>query len=533
MLSDKAILKYNKFRKDTDKTIICHAPFVNLNFDQNGNMTVCCYNRKEILGKYPQDSILSAWQGEVAERLRERIKMNDLQGGCTLCSELIVAENFSGTKARFYDEYVTKSNLPDFIKNKFELKNTFLPRVFELELSNICNLECIMCSGFFSSSIRKNREKAKPFPFVYDANFVQQLCLFMPTLTDIKFLGGEPFLIDIYYDIWEKIIEINPKIRVHITTNGTVLNERGKRILERLNVGIILSLDTINQDTYSNIRLGASFNRVMENLLFFQRITKKKNTYLSVAACPMTANWKDIPDLLTFCNKQKIPLHYNVVWNPENLSIKSFPIKKLNEVIAFYEREIPTFFQRNTISIKNRNAYLDLIETFKFWQSEKDGTNHKTNDSAKFVHWIIETKYLDSHDIDEVIYLISSGFLYFDCKDAITDSVLLKLPIEKFKEYNSLKLFLLSLISKYGSLRFSIAYLSFLDILNNVMDDKKQDKLYAKKIESFKSAIKQIKNIDIYAYVLTEKSVWIELEKINDIDFREIQVSFFEQYGKK
>lgn len=56
------------------------------------------------------------------------------------------------------------------------------------------------------------------------------------------------------------------------------------------------------------------------------------------------------------------------------------------------------------------------------------------------------------------------------------------------------------------------------------MDDKKQDKLYAKKIESFKSAIKQIKNIDIYAYVLTEKSVWIELEKINDIDFREIQI---------
>lgn len=117
MLSDKAILKYNKFRKNTDKTIICHAPFVNLNFDQNGNMTVCCYNRKEILGKYPRGfKFLSAWQGEVAERLRERIKMNDLQGGCTLCSELIVAENFSGTKARFYDEYVTKSNLPDLLK---------------------------------------------------------------------------------------------------------------------------------------------------------------------------------------------------------------------------------------------------------------------------------------------------------------------------------------------------------------------------------------------------------------------------------
>ena len=96
-----------------------------------------------------------------------------------------------------------------------------------------------------------------------------------------------------------------------ITTNGTVLNERGKRILEQLNVGIILSVDSINQETYSKIRLGANFDRVMEHLRYFQKITKEKNTYLSIAACPMTMNWQDIPELLSFCNKEEISLHYN------------------------------------------------------------------------------------------------------------------------------------------------------------------------------------------------------------------------------
>jgi MoaA/NifB/PqqE/SkfB family radical SAM enzyme len=79
------------------------------------------------------------------------------------------------------------------------------PRVMEFELSNECNLECVMCNGYFSSSIRKNREKLPASVSPYNDQFVDELDQFIPHLTDAKFLGGEPFMIDIYLKIWERI----------------------------------------------------------------------------------------------------------------------------------------------------------------------------------------------------------------------------------------------------------------------------------------------------------------------------------------
>ena len=52
----------------------------------------------------------------------------------------------------------------------------------------------------------------------YDAAFVKQLEEFIPHLEEVKFYGGEPFLIEIYYEIWEKIMELNPKVRISVQT---------------------------------------------------------------------------------------------------------------------------------------------------------------------------------------------------------------------------------------------------------------------------------------------------------------------------
>lgn len=381
MLNKDILQAYNASRQTAHKSLLCHAPFVNINFEPNGNMVACCYNRKEVLGRFPQNTIKEAWTGPVAEKLRGYIKNNDLGGGCNTCQELILAGNYKGTKAYHYDEFAHAPSTSDKIKSMLGIQSLGYPRILEFELSNTCNLECTMCSGHFSSSIRKNRENLPALENPYTPAFVEQLTEFLPHLTDMKFLGGEPFLIDIYYDIWEKIIEINPKIKVHITTNGTVLNNRGKRILEQLNVAIILSIDSLDKETYEGIRINAKYDRMLENLSFFKHLVREKGTYLTFAVCPIISNWQTMPQMLEVANDEGINLHFNVVWAPEYLSLQYLDSDSLCEVIACYEAALPEKATTPT-AMNNIGVFKEFIGTLKYWLKEKE--THPAPDLEQF-----------------------------------------------------------------------------------------------------------------------------------------------------
>ncbi len=93
---------------------------------------------------------------------------------------------------------------------------------------------------------------------------VDQLEEFIPHLKEAKFLGGEPFLIDIYYKIWDKIIELNPSVKITITTNGTVFNKRVQEILEKLDCNIIMSIDAFNKTTYESIRIQGDYEKIWQ-----------------------------------------------------------------------------------------------------------------------------------------------------------------------------------------------------------------------------------------------------------------------------
>lgn len=382
-LHPKVLNQYNQTRSGTYKKIVCHAPFVSLNFEQNGNVRACCYNTKDILGKWPEQSIREIWQGENANRLRSLIRQNDLGGGCTECGNMLIAGNYQGVRAKFFDEYAPDgiSSRVHYFRQKL-LGHINYPKVLEFELSNECNLECVMCNGYFSSSIRKNREKLPPLSSPYNDRFVQELDEFIPHLTDAKFLGGEPFMIDIYLKIWERILHINPSVRMHITTNGTFLNNRIKTLLEGLKAGIILSIDSVNRETYSKIRVNGNFDKVMENMAYLLDYTKRKKTFISMAVCPITYNWKELPEMLSFCLDRNIALYFNVVFTPEELSLKEQPIEKLKEIITWLEKNPAPGKSGNPQSPQNLSiaAYNDFISLLKGWlQLRKDQQRDKAS----------------------------------------------------------------------------------------------------------------------------------------------------------
>ncbi|MCO5260555.1 MAG: SPASM domain-containing protein [Crocinitomicaceae bacterium] len=173
------------------KTSACEAPIRSLRFNHSGNVLACCFNRGYVFGKFPEQSINEIWFGDKKNKLTKALFKNDFSLGCLNC-EYYVKDNRKSSGAFQYD----------YLKEQKQYKN--YPTMFDFELGSSCNFECIMCSGEYSSAIRKNRENKKPYYSPYEefsGQFIEQLVPFIPHLTEMRFLGGEPFLMNIYYKI--------------------------------------------------------------------------------------------------------------------------------------------------------------------------------------------------------------------------------------------------------------------------------------------------------------------------------------------
>ena len=363
MSSNDILADYRATReKRIDQSVLCHAPFLSLNFEQNGHVTACCYNRSYILGTYPEQSVREIWKGAGARALREAFLRNEEAPGCELCFHQLNSRNFGGVLMRNFDQYSGDSDYrPDV--------DAEAPRVLEFEIANTCNLECIMCSGHWSSSIRAHREKLPPLHSPYDRSFVEQLEEFLPTVAGAKFLGGEPFLIERYYDIWERFSRLNPGAQLAITTNATILPERARALLEEIRVNFVVSLDGFTAATYETIRKNARFEVVMANLEYLLDYTRRRGTEFSIAICPMTYNWREIPALLEFCEGRKIGLHFNMVLKPFEASLGGLPPDELAEVIDYLESVRPS--GEAECGRTNQRHWEGLLNQLRGWHQEK------------------------------------------------------------------------------------------------------------------------------------------------------------------
>lgn len=193
-----------------------------------------------------------------------------------------------------------------------------------------------MCYGGASSAIRAHREKAPPIPMAYDSQFIEQLTPYIPDLTNTKFYGGEPFLIPAYLQIWNNIATINSSCVIEIQTNGSVLTEKIKEMLEKGNFRIGVSLDGITKKTYESIRINSNFDTVMKNLIYFQEYCKRKKIHFNVSTCPMPTNWEEMPTILQYGNEHGFTIFFNTVYNPHQCSFSSLTILELQKIYEIY-----------------------------------------------------------------------------------------------------------------------------------------------------------------------------------------------------
>lgn len=346
-IAREKMIAYNKVRYHGAKKLLCYNPFVNIFFNVKGHAIACCRSHDTILGKYPDQSIKEIWFGEQFEKMREHMRHNDLNMGCDYCKMQLKTDRFHAIPSMNPDEFASD-------------KTGIYPRTMELELSNRCNLQCIMCSGRVSSAIRKHREKLPAIESPYDDAFVEQLKEFIPHLKNMYFYGGEPFLIDIYYQIWDEVMKINPKVKLFVVSNGNVYNDRIKKLLKATDFNVIISLDSLKKERYEYIRQGGSFEVIMKNIDRFNSLIKGN---LSISHTPMQINWDDTPEIINFCNRIDARINLSYVEGPARFALWAFPPGKLEEVYRYYDNVEwePT---------KNRYTAKYNIKVFNEWKEQ-------------------------------------------------------------------------------------------------------------------------------------------------------------------
>jgi molybdenum cofactor biosynthesis enzyme MoaA len=342
--------KYHRSRPLGPTEAVCNVPVNSIYFGFGGKMVPCCFNRDFIYGHYPNDGIDDVIHGKARVDLQQLLKNHDFSQGCNHCRSQILAGNFQGVEARLYDMLrINKSGFPSEM-------------VFELD--NICNLECTMCNGTFSSAILKNKEKSVCSASPYGSEFISQLQPYVKHLQVAKFLGGEPFLIKRYYEIWELLISQNPDCVINLQTNGTVYNQKIEDLLKRGRFQIGVSIDSLNHRRFGEIRKNADLNQVLENLEKFIKYTQKGGSFVNISVCPMQQNWEEIPDIVNFCNHKNVFIFFNTVYN-EGFSLQKLNSGTLKKVITHYKKAAIT--GNSYISKRNKRFYYDLVHQIEAW----------------------------------------------------------------------------------------------------------------------------------------------------------------------
>jgi len=138
--------------------------------------------------------------------------------------------------------------------------HTSMPRQIRMEATKICNLKCVGCRRGWEDDISEIQGD-KHLTLARVQNIVEQI----PSLKLLGFSGDAETTMNPY--LWDILKYLKTKgIKSTFTTNNTLLNKERVRLCEDCGIiRISLSLTGARKETFEKIRVGAKFEKVLEN----------------------------------------------------------------------------------------------------------------------------------------------------------------------------------------------------------------------------------------------------------------------------
>jgi sulfatase maturation enzyme AslB (radical SAM superfamily) len=302
----------------------CIFPFIELLTNQrsDGYTTLCARSSEPVA----HISEITNWKtNKHYKHIRtSMINGKQLPKHCSTCYKL---ENKNIVSAREQEtiEWANRLNLTSLE----DLGEISYPVYYEIRPSNICNLQCRMCSPSSSHLIGREYKKINlidkiPTPERSDFSIIN-----FNNLKKLYVAGGEPTAMPEFYEFLDQCIQNKQTdFEFVVNTNGTKLNNRFKKQLQQFsNFQFIVSIDGIGPiNTY--IRWPSQWKNIIENVHYL----RKNNHVVSVNTTVSIYNVLNLYELLEFFDNEfpNTLVHAQLVEsNKDILSGLRFPDAKL------------------------------------------------------------------------------------------------------------------------------------------------------------------------------------------------------------
>jgi radical SAM protein with 4Fe4S-binding SPASM domain len=182
-----------------------------------------------------------------------------------------------------------------------DISQTYIfPKYFEIETVNACNARCIMCTIDEWTGNDSQMMSDKLFD-----KFVEEVANYSDWIKIICLnRDGEPTLDKNIAQKVKKLKDIGIKL-VRFVSNGQNLTQKLSRDI--LNAGIdevMFSIDSVDKQTYEQIRIKLSYDKVMENTLNYMKLRDEINplSRVTIRMVELPQNISQKQDWLKFWN---------------------------------------------------------------------------------------------------------------------------------------------------------------------------------------------------------------------------------------
>lgn len=252
--------------------------------------------------------------------LIEKLKDNQFGEGCRYC-KIHEEQNIPSMKDESFEDYK--------ITDEFKISN------MEIKFGNLCNQGCVMCSPKNSSVLEQehikfkidnkqeninfhlhNQAKSniKNKPWFTNEERLNEVVEMASQAKLVRFTGGEPTVNNNLYKFLSKLVNLNPKVTIRITTNGHTFNQNLINILQQFKKVILqVSIDGYKK-TQEYIRWPSTWNRIENNIT---KMLSMENTRIQTISTVQILNVGEINELIDWAIDKGIhQINAYPVWSP-------------------------------------------------------------------------------------------------------------------------------------------------------------------------------------------------------------------------
>ncbi|MDB4264673.1 radical SAM protein [bacterium] len=237
---------------------------------------------------------------------------------------------------------LTEEQRQNIAVNTKEMKHgktvlTSVPQRLVLELTNSCNLSCIMCG-------RTTKNFQATF---FNFEWFKKLEPVMDRVTEMTLFGwGEPTVHPKFRQILEYLAQF--PVKKYFLTNGMLVNSFDNLIVNTVDV-LAISLDGANSSTNDKIRRGADFNRIIQNLRSLidrRNASPQKRPYINFVMTLMKDNFHELPLLVKLA-------HAIGIEEVKAVYLTSFSKKMASQVLFNMQTQVKKVFE-NALDLGER-----------------------------------------------------------------------------------------------------------------------------------------------------------------------------------